>query len=89
MLTAADAPAVQGFIVNRILMPMINEAFFALMEVRKKPDAVGVLYSWPARRVWQLQRPLARVPVSEPPLPHDTTAARPQCALTNPTPGAP
>lgn len=26
---------VQGFIVNRILMPMINEAFFALMEVRR------------------------------------------------------
>ncbi len=23
-----------GFIVNRILMPMVNEAFFALMEVR-------------------------------------------------------
>lgn len=23
-----------GFIVNRILMPMINEAFFAFMEVR-------------------------------------------------------
>jgi hypothetical protein len=23
-----------GFIVNRILMPMVNEAFYALMEVR-------------------------------------------------------
>ena len=25
----------QGFIVNRLLMPMLNEAFFALMEVRE------------------------------------------------------
>jgi 3-hydroxyacyl-CoA dehydrogenase, C-terminal domain len=26
----------QGFIVNRMLMPMLNEAFFALMEVRPR-----------------------------------------------------
>ena len=34
---AADYP---GFIANRILMPMINEAFFALMEGVGTPDAI-------------------------------------------------
>jgi 3-hydroxyacyl-CoA dehydrogenase len=28
---------VQGFLVNRVLIPMINEAFFCLMEVRVTP----------------------------------------------------
>jgi 3-hydroxyacyl-CoA dehydrogenase len=27
----------QGFLVNRVLIPMINEAFFCLMEVRARP----------------------------------------------------
>ena len=31
-----------GFIINRVLMPMINEAFFALMEV------------WAAENFWSL-----------------------------------
>jgi 3-hydroxyacyl-CoA dehydrogenase len=29
---------VQGFLVNRVLIPMINEAFYCLMEVRKRQD---------------------------------------------------
>jgi 3-hydroxybutyryl-CoA dehydrogenase len=40
-LEAADYP---GFIANRILMPMINEAIFALMEGVGTPDAIdGVM----------------------------------------------
>jgi 3-hydroxybutyryl-CoA dehydrogenase len=37
---AADYP---GFIANRILMPMINEAFFALMEGVGTPDAIDTV----------------------------------------------
>jgi len=41
--TAVEAEDFPGFIANRILMPMINEAFFALMEgvgTREAIDAV-------------------------------------------------
>jgi 3-hydroxybutyryl-CoA dehydrogenase len=37
---AADYP---GFIANRILMPMINEAFFALMEGVGTPEAIDAV----------------------------------------------
>jgi len=37
---AADYP---GFIANRILMPMINEAIFALMEGVGTPDAIDTV----------------------------------------------
>ncbi|MEQ1868407.1 MAG: 3-hydroxybutyryl-CoA dehydrogenase [Vicinamibacterales bacterium] len=37
---AADYP---GFIANRILMPMLNEAFFALMEGVGTPDAIDAV----------------------------------------------
>src|SRR5205814_10373715 len=37
---AADFP---GFIANRILMPMINEAIFALMEGVGTPDAIDTV----------------------------------------------
>lgn len=63
--TVAYLPAVQGFIVNRILMPMINEAFFALMEVRQKPDDAMSPWTWPAYacRSQALQQNLTSVPV--------------------------
>lgn len=32
----------QGFLVNRVLIPMINEAFFCLMEVNSMSAAVTV-----------------------------------------------
>lgn len=31
-----------GFIVNRILMPMINEAFYTLMEVTNCPKLLAI-----------------------------------------------
>jgi len=39
-IEAADYP---GFIANRILMPMINEAIFALMEGVGTPDAIDAV----------------------------------------------
>ncbi|RJO69426.1 MAG: 3-hydroxybutyryl-CoA dehydrogenase [Myxococcales bacterium] len=38
--TVAEAADYPGFIVNRILMPMINEAFYALMEGVGTPEAI-------------------------------------------------
>ncbi len=38
--TVAEATDYPGFIVNRILMPMINESFYALMEGVGTPDAI-------------------------------------------------
>ena len=38
--TVAEAADYPGFIVNRILMPMINEAFYCLMEGVGTPEAV-------------------------------------------------
>jgi 3-hydroxybutyryl-CoA dehydrogenase len=38
--TAVEAADYPGFIANRILMPMINEAIFALMEGVGTPDAI-------------------------------------------------
>ena len=38
--TVAEANDFPGFIVNRILMPMINEAFYALMEGIGDPEAI-------------------------------------------------
>jgi 3-hydroxybutyryl-CoA dehydrogenase len=37
LVFANDAP---GFIVNRVLMPMINEAFYAWMEGVAEPEAI-------------------------------------------------
>jgi 3-hydroxybutyryl-CoA dehydrogenase len=39
-IEAADYP---GFIANRILMPMLNEAFFAVMEGVGTPDAIDAV----------------------------------------------
>jgi len=38
--TAVEAADYPGFIANRILMPMLNEAFFAVMEGVGTPDAI-------------------------------------------------
>ena len=38
--TAVEAADYPGFIANRILMPMINEAIFAVMESVGTPDAI-------------------------------------------------
>ncbi len=38
--TIAEAADYPGFVVNRILMPMINEAFYALMEGVGTPEAI-------------------------------------------------
>ncbi len=38
--TVAEANDYPGFIVNRILMPMINEAFYAMMEGVGTPEAI-------------------------------------------------
>src|SRR6202035_618600 len=38
--TAVEAADYPGFIANRILMPMINEAIFALMEGVGTPEAI-------------------------------------------------
>jgi len=41
--TAMEAADYPGFIANRILMPMINEAIFALMEGVGTPDAIDTV----------------------------------------------
>jgi 3-hydroxybutyryl-CoA dehydrogenase len=41
--TAVEAADYPGFIANRILMPMINEAIFALMEGVGTPDAIDTV----------------------------------------------
>lgn len=41
--TAVEAADYPGFIANRILMPMINEAVFALMEGVGTPDAIDTV----------------------------------------------
>ncbi len=41
--TAVEAADYPGFIANRILMPMINEAIFALMEGVGTPDAIDAV----------------------------------------------
>jgi 3-hydroxybutyryl-CoA dehydrogenase len=41
--TAIEAADYPGFIANRILMPMINEAIFALMEGVGTPDAIDTV----------------------------------------------
>ena len=40
IVTSKDAP---GFLVNRILMPMINEAIFAVMEGVGTPEAIDAV----------------------------------------------
>lgn len=39
MTDACICVCAQGFLVNRVLIPMINEAFYCLMEVRVGPTA--------------------------------------------------
>jgi 3-hydroxybutyryl-CoA dehydrogenase len=41
--TAVEAADYPGFIANRILMPMINEAIYALMEGVGKPEAIDTV----------------------------------------------
>jgi 3-hydroxybutyryl-CoA dehydrogenase len=41
--TAVEASDYPGFIANRVLMPMINEAIFALMEGVGTPDAIDTV----------------------------------------------
>ena len=41
--TAVEAADYPGFIANRVLMPMINEAIFALMEGVGTPDAIDTV----------------------------------------------
>jgi 3-hydroxybutyryl-CoA dehydrogenase len=41
--TAVEAADYPGFIANRILMPMINEAFYALMEGVGTPEAIDTV----------------------------------------------
>jgi 3-hydroxybutyryl-CoA dehydrogenase len=41
--TAMEAADYPGFIANRILMPMINEAIFALMEGVGTPEAIDTV----------------------------------------------
>jgi 3-hydroxybutyryl-CoA dehydrogenase len=41
--TAVEAADYPGFIANRILMPMINEAIFALMEGVGTPEAIDTV----------------------------------------------
>jgi 3-hydroxybutyryl-CoA dehydrogenase len=41
--TAVEAADFPGFIANRILMPMINEAIFAVMEGVGTPDAIDTV----------------------------------------------
>ncbi len=41
--TAVEAADYPGFIANRILMPMLNEAFFAVMEGTGTPDAIDTV----------------------------------------------
>ena len=41
--TAVEAADFPGFIANRVLMPMINEAIFALMEGVGTPDAIDTV----------------------------------------------
>src|SRR5207245_1889073 len=41
--TAVEAADYPGFIANRVLMPMINEAIFAVMESVGTPDAIDTV----------------------------------------------
>jgi 3-hydroxybutyryl-CoA dehydrogenase len=41
--TAVDAADYPGFIANRILMPMLNEAMFAVMEGVGTPEAIDTV----------------------------------------------
>jgi 3-hydroxybutyryl-CoA dehydrogenase len=41
--TAVEAADYPGFIANRILMPMLNEAFFAVMEGTGTPEAIDTV----------------------------------------------
>ena len=38
-----DAP---GFVSNRVLMPLLNEAMYAVMEGVATPEAVDQVFSW-------------------------------------------
>ena len=41
--TPSRPPTIPGFIANRILMPMINEAIFAVMEGVGTPEAIDAV----------------------------------------------
>jgi len=41
--TAVEAADFPGFIANRVLMPMLNEAFFAVMEGVGTPEAIDTV----------------------------------------------
>src|SRR5437764_7616149 len=41
--TAVEAADYPGFIANRVLMPMLNEAFYAVMEGVGTPDAIDTV----------------------------------------------